>query len=180
MPATNSSTATDELRRFGELLTANQSRLYAFIMSVVGHPETALEVFQESNLVLWRKADVFDHDREFLPWAFAIAKNQVLAARKRKSRDRLLFDESTINSLCDAAAERSGGVNDRQRALSGCLERLTPAQRQLIEQRYQNEEKLESIATSSQRTATAIGVALFRIRQSLADCIGGRLIAGTA
>ena len=168
-------TKPPDIKRFGELLTQYRSRLYAFILSVVGNPEFAMEVFQESNLVLWRKAAEFDHERDFLPWAFAVARNQVLAGLKRRGRDRLVFDEPAIERLTAAAEQRAQQTDQRQIALTGCLEKLPADQRQLVERRYRAGESVQEIAADTQRTSGATGVLLFRIRQTLAHCISGRL-----
>jgi len=44
-------------------------------------------VLQETNLVLWRKADEFNEEMSFVTWACAIAKFQVKAQRRDMQRD---------------------------------------------------------------------------------------------
>ena len=41
---------------FVQLLTSNQSRLYAYVLSLLGDRTQAEDVMQETNAVLWRKA----------------------------------------------------------------------------------------------------------------------------
>ena len=74
-------------------LTENQTRLYGYVFSLLGDHARAADVVQETNLVLWRKIDEFQPEKPFLPWAYAIARFQVLAHLRDKSRDRLLLDE---------------------------------------------------------------------------------------
>ena len=66
-----------------QLLTGTQSRLYAYICSLIGGAAGARDVLQETNLVLWDKAQEYDPARPFLPWAYRIAYLQVLAYRKQ-------------------------------------------------------------------------------------------------
>src|SRR5438105_2080291 len=68
---------------FVQRLTAAQSHLYAFICSLLGSTREAPDVLQETNVLLWQRAADYDADREFLPWAYALARYQVMTHRKR-------------------------------------------------------------------------------------------------
>jgi len=160
---------------FARLLTANQARLYAFVFALVAEPHLAHDVFQESNRVLWEQAGSFDPERDFLPWAFAIARNQVRAARQRHRRERLTFDENVVDRIADRMAARARHLDERQVALAGCLQRLSEHQRQLVQRRYADGERVGDIATSQSLSANVVAVTLFRIRQILADCIRAAL-----
>lgn len=171
-PAT---TITAELDGFVKLLTSHQSRLYAFIHAQLADADLARDVFQETNLVLWRKATKYDAARPFLPWAFGIARNQVRAARTRAGRNRLLFSEEAVQRIADAAEATAEHHDDRQLALAGCLQRLSEEDRRIISLRYQQGHEVRQIARELKRSASAMGVAIFRIRKSLSTCIKNQL-----
>lgn len=160
---------------FAETLAAQQSRLYAFVYSQLGDPELARDVLQETNRVLWENAAEFDASRPFLPWAFGVAKNQVRAARQRIGRERLCFDPDVAEALADRLETHSLEVDRRQAALADCLDRLPLRQREVVQRRYGLSESLAEIAQALGRSASAVGVMLFRCRQSLAECIQTRL-----
>lgn len=162
---------TPDTEAFAQLLTRHQSRLYAFVFSNVSDAQLAHDVFQDTNRVLWEKADEFDHSRDFMPWAFAIARVQARAARQRLGRDRLAFDEDVVTQLVDRAEELAERHDDRQVALAQCLQRLAPQQRTLVEQRYREGQSVQDIATASSRRPNVIAVALHRVRRALARCI---------
>lgn len=161
-------------------MARHQSRLWAFVFSVVAEPHAAADVFQETNRVLWEKAGQFDEGREFLPWAFAIARNQARAARQARQRERLAFDSDVVERIADRAAERAESIDERQVALAECLRRLPVDQRELLERRYGAGEPLRRIADALGRTVGALGVAVFRIRRVLARCIDGVLAGATS
>lgn len=163
---------------FARLLTDSQAKLYAFVFAQMADPHGAHDVFQETNRVLWEQAANFDSSRDFLPWAFAIARNQVRAARQRTKRDRLCFDDQTVDRIADRMSARAEQLDERQVALASCLSRLADDQRDLIERRYARDESIRDIADRGSRSATAIAVALFRIRRVLADCIRTSLQQG--
>jgi RNA polymerase sigma-70 factor (ECF subfamily) len=153
----------DTTATYVQQLTGCQNRLYAYIYSLVGNSETARDVLQETNAVLWRKAEEYDSDRPFLPWALRIALNQVRAARTRLGRDRLVFhDEQTLESL--SGEWLSDAPSDMEIELSS-------RNRDVVERHYRHDESLSSIAKTLNRTANAVGVMLHRIRRALAECI---------
>src|SRR4051812_46768559 len=83
-----------------------QSALYAYVCSLLGTSAGAADVVQEANVVLWETAREYDPARPFLPWAYRIAYFQVLAHRKRRSRDKLLFDDELLGTVTDALRRR--------------------------------------------------------------------------
>ncbi len=104
----------ERMSQFVERLTAAQSALYGSIHTLLaGQPDVA-DVLQETNRVLWRKADAYDPARPFLPWALTIARFEVLAHRKRQSRDRLVFDDGLLGQIAEEYERQSA----REGALS--------------------------------------------------------------
>ena len=69
---------------FVQLMIGCQSRLYAFIMSLVCDPEHAADILQQTNIVMWEKSDQFEPGTNFTAWTFQIARYQVLAHRQRR------------------------------------------------------------------------------------------------
>lgn len=166
--------STDHAAHYVQRLTSCQNQLYGYIFSLLRDAEAAWDVLQETNMVLWRKAAEYDADRPFLPWAIGIAFNQVRAARTRLGRDRLVFHEdSTLEALsADWLAEVGNQLPaDVEIAMDGCIERLPPRQREVVERHYKGGESLGAIARTLRRTANAVGVMLHRIRLALAQCI---------
>ncbi|NLF07145.1 MAG: RNA polymerase subunit sigma-70, partial [Pirellulaceae bacterium] len=49
-------------------LTDHQSRMYAYIMAVLGDPNAAGDVLQDANVAIWRKADEFVEGTDFWAW----------------------------------------------------------------------------------------------------------------
>jgi RNA polymerase sigma-70 factor (ECF subfamily) len=118
---------------FVQSLTGVQSRLYAYICSLLGEAAGARDVLQETNLALWDKAQEYDPDRPFVPWAYKVAYLQVLAYRKRCSRSRLLFDEQLVSELAEQAASRDDDLDQRLEALGDCMGRLPGPRREMID-----------------------------------------------
>ena len=160
--------------RFVQLLTGVQSRLYAYLCTLLVRPEDARDVLQETNVVLWKKAADYDPARPFEPWAFRFAHWQALAWRKRQSRDRLIFDDTTFASLAGEVSN-PGTSEGELRALEDCLGKLPERQRALVERRYSGGESVNAIADSENKPPNAVAALLYRARKMLADCIDASL-----
>jgi RNA polymerase sigma-70 factor (ECF subfamily) len=166
---------TDDYEEFLGLFSRNQSRVQAYIRSLVPDAAHADDVFQATSLVLWRSFATFDRDKDFLPWAFGVARHQVLMFWRTKRRDRHVFSEALITTLADDALGRADFAADRQRALDACVESLPPRQRDLIRMFYGENQSADTIAASWDRTVHAVYKALKVMRKSLLECVERRL-----
>ncbi len=107
----------DKPERFVKLLTENQNRIFSYVFSLIcDHTRTA-DVVQETNLALWRKFDEFNPDRPFLPWAFAFARNQVLANMRNKGRERVLVDAELVELMSEDVADESSQLESTRNFL---------------------------------------------------------------
>jgi RNA polymerase sigma-70 factor (ECF subfamily) len=50
-------------------------------------------------VVLWRKFDQCATQENFRKWAFGVAQFEVLAWKRDRARDRLMFDEELLGAL---------------------------------------------------------------------------------
>lgn len=70
--------------QFVRNLTDHQSRLYAYILAILGDQNAVGDVLQDANVAIWRKADDFVEGTHFWAWVSRIAYFEVLAFRKRR------------------------------------------------------------------------------------------------
>ena len=92
---------------FVQLLTTHQSRMFAYILSLLGNRTQAKDVMQETNSVLWLKAHEFKLGTNFGAWMFKVAYFQVMAHRRRLTRDRLVFDDDFLQGIAAEAEQQS-------------------------------------------------------------------------
>lgn len=158
-------------------LTSHQSTLYAAITAMLGGIEGAQDVLQETNVVLLEKAGNYDAARPFVPWALTFAKFQVMAWRKRQSRDRLVLNDDLFAVLADRLAVEAAPPNRRLDAIESCLGKLQADSRELVDARYVHGEPVQDIAQRLGRSVNVVSVTLFRIRKALLDCVRQTLAA---
>lgn len=157
--------------QFVKLLAAAQTRLYAYIMSMVGHPDAAEDILQETYLVLWQKMDEALAAENFNAWAYAVARFQVLAHQRDRGRDRHVFDEDLLNVLAEESVPITDRISDDRVALEQCLRKLTAPMRDLITQRYEHNRATADIAEDLGKSVPAVTKALYRTRMTLLACI---------
>lgn len=162
---------------FVRVLLANQGKIYAYIASLLGDPRQADDVLQETNLVLCRQADQFSEISNFAAWACRIAYFEVLNYRKRRQRDRHMFDDNLLSLIAFEAVPLVEEYEQRQIALAECLAKLSKLQRNIIVKRYTPNGSVQKIADEYGRSPGAISQTLYRIRAALMKCIQRKLAA---
>lgn len=155
-----------------------QRNLFAYILTLLPSLDDANEVLQQTNLVLWSKRNEFCPGSDLQAWACRIAYYEVLAYRQRWRRNRLRFDNDLVGQMADEVgmAPQANSESELQ-ALAQCCESLSPADRELLDLRYQETLSAPQIAAKVRRSAVAIRKALFRIRAALHRCVDQRLKA---
>ena len=162
----------DASEQLVQSLTAAQSRLHSYILTLLPDPHAALDVLQETNLVVWRKSAEFDSQRPFMAWACGIAHFQVLSYRRSRSRGRrLVFDEQLLDELSQRVEERLPLQDSRQAALEGCIAKLRQSDRNLIAERYADGASVQAMAKRLNKSINAVSRMLYRIRNNLQECV---------
>lgn len=162
---------------FVQLFSRNQRRLFLHILALVGNPDDAEEILQETNVVIWSKYSQFKLGTNFIAWAFQIAKFEVLAYRDKKRHSKLRFSDELIGVIAEESEESQDELDVRRSALQECLKKLRPQDRELIEQRYEPGNRGNSVAESIGRPANSVYQSFSRIRKTLFECVTRRLTA---
>jgi RNA polymerase sigma-70 factor (ECF subfamily) len=164
---------------FGDLMKKHQGRLRGYVLSMMGGDHAGTDdVLQETSLVLFKKADQFEAGTNFMAWASRVAFFEVMRARRKMSRDRLVLNDGLLSSMA-AEAEVSGDLYEaRAKALAYCLQKLGDRQRMLVLKRYYRGMGVGEMAAELKQSANAVSQALFRARQNLIDCV--RLTMGVS
>ena len=158
---------------FARHFIQNQSRVYAYIATLLPNRSDAEEILQRTSLVMWQKWDQFDATRGFLPWARGIALNEIRNFMRRSERKNVHLSDAVLGLLATEIEQQ--GQNDRMSELHHCLQQLEVRQRQLVEQCYLESLGVKRVAESLGSSVDAIYMRLHRIRRSLLQCIESRL-----
>jgi RNA polymerase sigma-70 factor (ECF subfamily) len=160
---------------FIHLLTSSQTQLRGLIHAAIANYADSQDVLQRTNLAIWKKASEFDPARSFLGWAVGVARYEILAFLRDKTRDRLLFTPELAELVVADAEELLAQVPHRQEALRECLKSLPESSRELLVRKYTGGMSVEQLSTVLGRSQDGVKSLLLRIRRVLAECIERRL-----
>lgn len=151
-----------------------QKQLFAFLLALLGSADQAEEVLQETNLVIWSKAEQFQPGTSFIAWSIRIARYQAMAFREKQGRDRLRFDDRATEAIANAYLQHDHWTTDRLSLLEQCVQKLPEPGREILKLRYREGLSPEGIAQQQGKSYRAVVQALSRLRGALADCVRRR------
>jgi RNA polymerase sigma-70 factor, ECF subfamily len=155
--------------------TKAQPHVANFISLMVPDFHDAEDVLQRVAVALVKKFHEFDRQRSFPDWAVGIARYEILAYRRRKARDRHVFDEEIIEKISQMYREVEPGLDEIREALGECVEKVSGRNRRLLEMWYLHGVDQVKIARELDTTPNTVYVTLHRIRTALRDCVRRRL-----
>lgn len=178
-PRTDSVSAGQD---FETILRETHARVRAYVAGMGIATHEVDDLAQDVYLEFYKNFEKIPAGLEPLRWLKGIARNLCQNHFRRTSRRTRLQREALVEILARTAvhAEESIHAGTLQGALDACLDKLPDKSRQLVKLRYADDLTSKAIATTTNSTAEAIRVALFRIRVNLKDCITNTLTAGRA
>jgi len=160
---------------FVQQLLACQSRLYCFVATMVVNRTDAEDLVQQAGLEAWRCREGFDPAREFFPWICGIARNHIRNYYRSQKAAPLPLPDDIVEQLLERHQADEPLLQRRQQALTLCLEKLPPRQRDFVCQFYATSQTARSFAEQQAITADAAYKSLQRIRAALFACINRTL-----
>jgi RNA polymerase sigma-70 factor, ECF subfamily len=159
---------TDE---FLALYRECERRIFAYLMAMLGNPDDAEEVLQETLLALWQSFDDFQPGTNFHAWARQAAYHRVLIYRRLRQRQGVSWDESLLTAVDKICSRQDDRLAQYLQFLDECVAKLTESDRGLLQLRFQTPRTIKSVAEQLQRPADTVYKALARIYQWLAQCV---------
>ena len=164
--------------QFTSLFVKHERQLYGFIAAMLGQPAEAEDLLQETAKGLWKKFGDYDPALPFLPWAKTFARYEVLNYLERQRTRRKYFSDEMVELLADDWGRVDAQHDARILALESCVEALPEKSRCLLNERYQDANSLQDVATREGTTPNALYKSLQRIRKILLDCVNQKLAEG--
>ncbi len=162
--------ADDLLQRF----IAQRAALLGYLRLLLPSDDAVEDVFQDTFLVVSRRAADFEEGRDFAAWVRGIARNLALKRRIAAHRMGAVDPQILANALdraYDEAEQEGNPLAEDIRHLHTCLQRLDGPQQDLLRLRYEHGHGMSELAATTGRTEHAIQIALSRLRAVLHACI---------
>ena len=163
-----------------EILVRNyQQRIYATLLGMLGNPQDAEDVAQETFLKAFRMLPNFERRSSFYTWLHRIAFNQAIDVQRRNKRTtrRCVGDElldAAPNSLgADDSPDAIAEANESVRLVQLAMTRLDPERRNIIVLRDIQGLDYSEIATLLELPIGTVRSRLHRARLELRDIMDG-------
>ncbi len=176
----------DREQRYSEfvaLLARHDVSIRRFVRSLLPSRDGVDDVVQDTALECWKKFSEFNSDGSedsaagFIRWACVIARYKALSWQRDKARDRLVFRETVIERLAQAAIDGLDQQELEQSAIESCLARLPDDQRRLILSVHSPGQSIAAIAQETGEAARRLYSKVNILRKRLLECVQQRLAA---
>ena len=148
-------------------------RVYRFILRIVRDATTAEDLVSQVFLDVWRTAGQLQGRSQVSTWLLSIARFKALTAmRQRRFED---IDQDDVRQIPDDAEtpETSLDRNDTSAILRACVQKLSPAHREIINLVYYHEKSVEEVGQIIGIPQSTVKTRMFYARKQLAELLKG-------
>ena len=153
------------------LLVSFAPRVYGLLVRMVGRPDVAEDLMQETLLRAFRSMDTYRPEGRFRAWIFRIAVNLARDWIRRRPRERAAplgddSDESApgMTPAADSPPDADARRREQARRVEQALARLPNADREVLLMRYYGDLTFKAIARA---TGEPLGTVLARSHRAL-------------
>ena len=161
----------DPHETFLRLWMQHEPELRAFVRSCCPKAQEVDDVMQEVSIAALRKFSTLDDHSAFGAWGCLIARYELLTARRRFARDRLVLSEDIVQMMAEEAAAEVSLRHEQLRVLDQCVSKLPAERRELALTAYAKGTTIRELANKLQRTEGSLYQLLARIRKELHRCM---------
>jgi RNA polymerase sigma-70 factor (ECF subfamily) len=156
---------------FASLVQQHQAGVWRYVRFLGADPTEADDITQETFLAVARAAFVQRDDRQTAGYLRVVARNQLLALRRKQNREVSTVELEAADSVWAAAAGPEGSLTGYLAALTDCLTELEGRAREAVELHYRAGASREAIAERLEMKPDGVKTLLRRIRQVLRECV---------
>jgi RNA polymerase sigma-70 factor (ECF subfamily) len=151
------------------LYARHNVRVYRFVLRMLRDTASAEDLVSQVFLDVWRSASQFEGRSQVSTWLLSIARFKALTAlRQRKHED---IDQDDVMQIADQADTPEASL-DRGRTsaiLRACVDKLSPAHREIVSLVYYHEKSVEEVAQLIGIPAATVKTRMFYARKQLAE-----------
>lgn len=122
---------------FATLFDYFAPRLNAYLMRLGTSSGMAEEIAQDTMIVLWNKANLFDSSKSSVStWLFRVARNRRIDLLRRDKSDRIDPNDPIFHPTANGAADDEMDAATRDERVRQAMKLLRPEQLELIHQAF--------------------------------------------
>src|SRR5262249_22057207 len=161
---------------FGAVYDAVAPSIYGYALRSLSDPSQAEDIVQFTLLRMHRARGSFIAGAQVMPWAFTIARNLILDARRRRRRDERLREKQLATEIDpggEAPPDEELVAAETATALATAYGRLPATQRRTYELLRRDGLSLAQAALTLGTTVTAVKLRLHRATEALRAAVNG-------
>jgi RNA polymerase sigma-70 factor, ECF subfamily len=159
---------------FERLYGATRAKLYGVLLRILGRPESADDVMQETYLKVWQMAGKFDPTvASPITWMVAIARNRAIDIVRKKPDVSVEDSPEAMAVAADTPpplARRE--MTEELRRLLGCLGKLDPEKQRIVLLAYYSGWSREQLSHKLDIPVNTIKTWLRRSLLEIRECMG--------
>lgn len=153
-----------------DLYLRHGDAIYAFLLGRCGDPALARDSVQDTMLDVWRTASRFSGQSSVKTWLFAIARNKLVDALRK--RGRLRFVEEVPDSIDEAPDPETAAIAASESSrLRLCLDRLSDTHRTAVRLAFFEDLTYAEIGEIEAVPTGTIKTRIFHAKQALMRCL---------
>jgi len=153
------------------LVQEHQAGVWRYLRFLGAESMEADDLTQETFLAFSRAEFVERNARQTSGYLRTVARNQLLALRRRQHREVSTVELEAADSVWAAAAGPDGSLSGYLDALRDCVEQLAGRPREAIDLHYRDGESREAIAEKLGMKPDGVKTLLRRTRELLGECV---------
>ena len=162
---------THEPVDLGGLVQRHQADVWRYLRFLGADRTEADDLTQETFLSVARSAFVERDGRQTAGYLRTVARNQLLAMRRRQHREVSTVELEAADTIWAAAAGPDGSLTRYLEALRECVEGLEGRARQAVNLHYRENAGRDDIAAALDMKIDGVKTLLRRTRQLLRECV---------
>jgi len=150
------------------MFARHRVRVFRFIQGMVRNTAVAEDLVSQVFLDVWRSASRFEGRARVSTWLLSIARLKALSSLRKRTYENI--DQDDVVAIVDAADTPEAALDRKETnaILRACIDKLSPAHRELIDLVYYHE---KSVAEASEIVGipyATVKIRMFYARKQLA------------
>lgn len=162
------------------LIERYRYRLFRYLISLTGNREDASDMFQETWIRILERGHQYNEKWKFESWLFTVARNLVID-KMRRQRKSVSLEEVPDSMLEIHTGERANehsavkalAQSETSERVQTAMQLLSPASREALVLRFQEELPLDEIARITGARVSTIKSRIYRGLEMLRDLMEG-------
>lgn len=163
---------------FEKLYAAYQTRLFRYLLRMVGDTGTAEELTNDTMVAAWKAAGSFKGQSKPSTWLFAIARNKALNAMRGQHPVMVEVETAMAVAASSDSPEKSVSRGSLNAVMKQALQELSAEHREVIELTFYQELSYQEIAEIMECPVNTVKTRMFYAKKKLQEVLEQRGIKG--